>query len=175
MRRCQNRGAGHAERLEKREAATRITYQGGDGSSFEKAVVIAGAKSSMDGVPAERKWLKKKYGNYEKLKRRSSRKEASIMTWSRSGRKKARSWSSISIFPDSSIAKNRGGRSFATLDGVPSPLSARSFPCFSTFPLFPSRELLLQRRPSRCGTGHEGGKRRAGLGIRRCLREQPDS
>ena len=56
------------ERLEKREAATRITYQGGDGSSFEKAVVIAGAKSSMDGVPAERKWLKKKYGNYEKLK-----------------------------------------------------------------------------------------------------------
>ena len=52
------------ERLEKREAATRITYQGGDGSSFEKAVVIAGAKSSMDGVPAERKWLKKKYGNY---------------------------------------------------------------------------------------------------------------
>ena len=25
------------ERLEKREAATRITYQGGDGSSFEKA------------------------------------------------------------------------------------------------------------------------------------------
>ena len=33
------------ERLEKREAATRITYQGG-----------------------ERKWLKKKYGNYEKLK-----------------------------------------------------------------------------------------------------------
>ena len=29
---------------------------------------VAGAKSSMDGVPAERKWLKKKYGNYEKLK-----------------------------------------------------------------------------------------------------------
>lgn len=68
MRRCQNRRAGHARAAGKREAATRITYQGGDGSSFEKAVVIAGAKSSMDGVPAERKWLKKKYGNYEKLK-----------------------------------------------------------------------------------------------------------
>ncbi|MCD8060898.1 MAG: hypothetical protein LUE13_00935 [Akkermansiaceae bacterium] len=52
----------------KKEAASRITYKGGDGSSFEKAVVITGAKSSMDGVPAEGKWLKKKYGNYEKLK-----------------------------------------------------------------------------------------------------------
>lgn len=56
------------ERFEKREVATRITYQGGDGSSFEKAVVIAGAKSSMEGVPAERKWLQKKYRGYEKLK-----------------------------------------------------------------------------------------------------------
>ena len=100
------------------------------GSSFEKAVVIAGAKSSMDGVPAERKWLKKKYGNYESSSRRSSRKEASIMTWSRSGRKKARSWSSISIFPDSSIVKNRGGRSFATLDGVPSPAVCPVVPVF---------------------------------------------
>lgn len=58
------------ERLEKREAVSRITYLGGDGSSFEKAVVITGAKSSMEGVPAERKWLKKKYGHYEKLKQR---------------------------------------------------------------------------------------------------------
>lgn len=41
------------ERLEKGERAVRITYEGGDGSSFEKAVVIVGAKSSMDGVPAE--------------------------------------------------------------------------------------------------------------------------
>lgn len=55
------------ERTEKREAVSRITYLGGDGSSFEKAVVIAGAKSSMDGVPAEGKWLKKKYGHYEML------------------------------------------------------------------------------------------------------------
>lgn len=51
----------------KKEAASRITYKGGDGSSFEKAVVIVGATSSMDGVPAEGKWLKKKYGSYEKL------------------------------------------------------------------------------------------------------------
>lgn len=52
----------------KKEAASGITYQGGDGSSFEKAVVITGAKNSMEGVPAEGKWLRKKYGNYEKLK-----------------------------------------------------------------------------------------------------------
>lgn len=56
------------QRLEKREARARITYEGGDGSSFEKAVVIVGAKNSMDGVPAERKWLEKKYRGYEKLK-----------------------------------------------------------------------------------------------------------
>ena len=54
--------------LEKREARGRSTYEGGDGSSFEKAVVIAGAKNSMDGVPAESKWLEKKYRNYVKLK-----------------------------------------------------------------------------------------------------------
>ena len=29
--------------------------------------MIVGATSSMDGVPAEGKWLKKKYGSYEKL------------------------------------------------------------------------------------------------------------
>ena len=56
------------QRLEKKEARPRITYEGGDGSSFEKAGVIVGARDSMDGVPAEGKWLEKKYGNYEKLK-----------------------------------------------------------------------------------------------------------
>lgn len=130
MRRCQNRRAGHARAAGKREAATRITYQGGDGSSFEKAVVIAGAKSSMDGVPAERKWLKKKYGNYEKLKQALVKEGGKYYDLVTIRTKKARSWSSISIFPDSSIVKNRGGRSFATLDGVPSPAVCPVVPVF---------------------------------------------
>lgn len=56
------------QRQEKSEPRVRITYEGGDGSSFEKAVVIIGARDSTEGVPAERKWLEKKYRNFEKLR-----------------------------------------------------------------------------------------------------------
>ena len=41
----------------KKEAASRITYKGGDGSSFEKAVVIVGETSWRDLVPAVGKLL----------------------------------------------------------------------------------------------------------------------
>jgi hypothetical protein len=35
--------------------------RGGDGSSMEKAVVIAGAKNSKDGVPVESAYARKHY------------------------------------------------------------------------------------------------------------------
>lgn len=59
--------ADQSEQVEKRSTKSRITYKGGDGTSFEKAVIIVGAKNSMEGVPAESVWLKKKYKGYEKL------------------------------------------------------------------------------------------------------------
>jgi hypothetical protein len=36
-------------------------YTGGDGTSFEQAVLFPQAKSSMDGVPLERKWIGEKH------------------------------------------------------------------------------------------------------------------
>ncbi len=51
--------------VEKKAGKAKIIYKGGDGSSVEKAVVICGAKNSMDGVPAEYAWLGKKYKGYE--------------------------------------------------------------------------------------------------------------
>lgn len=65
-------------RQEKREAGGGITYQGGDGSSFAKAVVIVGAKDSMGGVPAEGKWLERKYRKYEKPKQELVKHEGKI-------------------------------------------------------------------------------------------------
>lgn len=38
-----------------------VKYEGGDGSSMEKAVVIAGAKNSKDGVPVESAYARKHY------------------------------------------------------------------------------------------------------------------
>jgi hypothetical protein len=40
-------------------------YTGGDGSSFAQAVFFPNAKSSMDGVPLEKKWLAEKYPGYK--------------------------------------------------------------------------------------------------------------
>lgn len=57
-----------ADQVEKKAGKARITYKGGDGSSFEQAVIIVGANNSMDGVSAEGAWLKKKYRNHEKIK-----------------------------------------------------------------------------------------------------------
>jgi hypothetical protein len=41
-------------------------YAGGDGTSFEQAVLFPEAKSSMDGVPLETKWIREKYPNARK-------------------------------------------------------------------------------------------------------------
>ncbi len=62
--------AAKAEKAPAKEESTtkkagKITYEGGDGSTMEKAIIIKGAKSSEDGVPAEYAYLKKKYKNHE--------------------------------------------------------------------------------------------------------------
>lgn len=44
----------------------KITFEGGDGSSFEEAVVIKGAKDTMEGIEAESKWIEKKHRGWEK-------------------------------------------------------------------------------------------------------------
>lgn len=44
----------------------KITFEGGDGSSFEEAVVIKGAKDTMEGIEAESKWMEKKHRGWEK-------------------------------------------------------------------------------------------------------------
>ena len=36
-------------------------YSGGDGTSFEQAVLFPNAKSSMEGIPLETKWIGEKY------------------------------------------------------------------------------------------------------------------
>lgn len=43
-------------------------YAGGDGSSYEQAVIFPSAKTSADGVPMESRWLKIKYPGYKKIK-----------------------------------------------------------------------------------------------------------
>src|SRR6185295_7298281 len=42
-----------------------VKYEGGDGSSMEKAVIIKGAKNEQVGVDAEYAWLAKKYPGYK--------------------------------------------------------------------------------------------------------------
>ena len=37
----------------------KLVFEGGDGSSMEKAVVIRNAKSELEGVGAEAKWIDK--------------------------------------------------------------------------------------------------------------------
>jgi len=39
-----------------------VEYAGGDGSSKENAVIIKGAKSSMEGIGAEYRYLSEKFG-----------------------------------------------------------------------------------------------------------------
>ena len=51
---------------------TAIAYEGGDGSSMEKAVVIKGAKDSGTGIRAEYDWVGKKFPGY-RLKKQSVR------------------------------------------------------------------------------------------------------
>ncbi len=50
----------------------KVTYAGGDGSSFEKAVIIKGA-TEQTGVRAEYQWLAKNYPGY--MRRRQSLKQ----------------------------------------------------------------------------------------------------
>ncbi|REJ73510.1 MAG: hypothetical protein DWQ36_06880 [Acidobacteria bacterium] len=38
-----------------------VTYEGGDGSSCDQAVVIRGARSTLEGIAAERAWLRQKH------------------------------------------------------------------------------------------------------------------
>ena len=47
-----------------------LRFEGGDGSSQEKAVIIKGAKNSEAGVHSEYDWLRKKYPGYQ-MKRQS--------------------------------------------------------------------------------------------------------
>jgi len=47
------------------KADGKIKYEGGDGSSMEKAVIIKGAKGSEDGIAAEYEWLAKKHRGYK--------------------------------------------------------------------------------------------------------------
>lgn len=49
----------------KTKKKSKIKYEGGDGSSMEKAIIIKGAVSSTDGVAAEYDYIKKKYKNYD--------------------------------------------------------------------------------------------------------------
>lgn len=46
----------------------KITFEGGDGSSIEQAIVIKGAKGEMEGVEAESKWVKKMHRDWTKGK-----------------------------------------------------------------------------------------------------------
>ena len=41
-----------------------VTYAGGDGSSFETAIVVRGARGGADGVDAEYGWLRQHYPGY---------------------------------------------------------------------------------------------------------------
>jgi hypothetical protein len=47
-----------------------LRFEGGDGSSQEKAVIIKGARNSEAGVHSEYDWLRKKYPGY-KMKQQS--------------------------------------------------------------------------------------------------------
>lgn len=49
----------------KAKKKSKIKYEGGDGSSMEKAIIIKGAVDSTDGVAAEYAYIKKKYKNYD--------------------------------------------------------------------------------------------------------------
>jgi hypothetical protein len=46
---------------------TQIKYEGGDGHSIETAIVIMGAKNSIQGVRAENLWVKGKHADWIKL------------------------------------------------------------------------------------------------------------
>ncbi len=39
-----------------------VSYEGGDGSSFEKAVIIKNAKNTRNGIASEYSYLEKEYG-----------------------------------------------------------------------------------------------------------------
>ena len=58
-----------ADEKPKEGKPAQITYAGGDGSSFEKAVVIKGATEGT-GVDAEYRWLSKNYPSY-RMRRQS--------------------------------------------------------------------------------------------------------
>jgi hypothetical protein len=49
-----------------------VKYEGGDGSSLEKAIVIKGAKDSRVGIESEYAWVTKHHPGY-KLRRQSLR------------------------------------------------------------------------------------------------------
>ena len=43
-----------------------LTYSGGDGSSYQQAVVIKGAEDEKAGIAAERAWLEQRYPGFQK-------------------------------------------------------------------------------------------------------------
>ena len=54
--------------VSERQMATGIVYEGGDGSSREKAVVIKGAPNNAAGVRAESDWIRKNHPGWRKRK-----------------------------------------------------------------------------------------------------------
>lgn len=55
-----------------------FSFEGGDGSSAESAVVIRGAEDSMEGISAEYAWLEREYPHVT-VRMQSLRQEASRM------------------------------------------------------------------------------------------------
>ena len=50
------------------ESVSNKYYSGGDGSSFNTAVKFPNAKSSLEGVPLEGKWISQHYSSYRKVR-----------------------------------------------------------------------------------------------------------
>lgn len=48
-------------------AKSGITYSGGDGSSFDKAVIILGADDTDVGIAAERTWITQNHPGFQKI------------------------------------------------------------------------------------------------------------
>lgn len=50
------------------KATSKITYEGGDGSTQKKAIVIKGATNSFEGIQAERAWIKGNHPTWRKVR-----------------------------------------------------------------------------------------------------------
>lgn len=81
-------------------APEKVTYTGGDGSSFEKAVVIHGA-NELTGVDAEYDYLAKRYPGYHRGKQSLSshgKRRYDILEFTTTGGKKMTTYFDITEF-----------------------------------------------------------------------------